>query len=72
MCLAIPGKIISINNGKAIVDYATEKREAIAKGIHVKKGDYVLVQFGMVIEKLPKKEARQAIKNWKTMHSPPR
>lgn len=56
MCLAIPGKIVSIKEGKAVIDYGREKREAIAKGIDVKEGDYVLVQFGIVAEKLSKEE----------------
>ncbi len=52
MCLAKQGKIISVENGKAIVDFAGQKQEAIAKDIKVKKGDKVLIQFGVVIEKL--------------------
>ena len=71
MCLAIPGKIIALKNGKAVIDYSTEKREAIVKGIDVHEGDYVLVQFGIVIEKLPEQEALNAIKNWKELNSQP-
>ena len=71
MCLAIPGKVISIKDGKAIIDCSTEKREAIAKDIAVSPGDYVLVQFGIVVEKLPEKEAKKAIKNWKELNSQP-
>jgi len=71
MCLAIPGKVLAVKDGKALVDYSTEKREVISKGIEVKPGEYVLVQFGMVVEKLPEKEARKAIKNWKELNSQP-
>ena len=63
MCLAIPGKIVSVNKGKVIVDYSGEKREAIVKGIKVKKDDYVLVQMGMVVQKLEQKEVDELIKN---------
>ncbi len=69
MCLATPGKVVSVKDGRVIIDYATEKREAIAKGITVHPGDYVLVQFGMIIEKLPEQEAKQAIRNWKELNS---
>jgi len=69
MCLAIPGKVVSVKDGKAVIDYTTEKREVIAKGVTVQPGDYVLVQFGMVIEKLPEQEAKRAIKNWKELNS---
>ncbi len=52
MCLAIKGKVVEVKDGKALIDYKGEQREAIAKDIKVKKGDEVLVQFGIVIEKL--------------------
>ncbi len=71
MCLAIPGKIVSLNNGQALIDYSGEKRTAIAKGMVVNKGDYVLVQFGVVVQKLGKKEALEAIKNYSQLNSLP-
>ena len=57
----MPGKIISIHEGKAIIDYGSERREAIAKGSNAKEGDYVLVQFGIVSEIINEKEAKKAI-----------
>lgn len=72
MCLAIPGQIVSLDKGLAIVDYRSEKREAIAKGIEVAVGDFVLVQFGMVVEKLDPLEAKTALKEWEAMQTPPR
>lgn len=64
MCLAIPGKIIKIEKGSAIVDYGTEKRKAklVEKGYFV--GDYVLVQTGIVAKKIAKQEAIESIKEW--------
>ena len=55
MCLAKQGKIISVENGKAIVEFKEGKTEAIAKDIKLKKGDEVLVQFGIVIQKISQK-----------------
>jgi len=52
MCLAIQGKVLEAKNGKVLIDCKGEKRAAIAKDIKVEKGDQVLVQFGIVIEKL--------------------
>ena len=52
MCLATKGKVVEVKEGKVIIDYSGEKREAIAKDIKVRKGDNVLVQFGVIIEKL--------------------
>ena len=59
MCLAVPGKIISIDKEKVIVDYQTEKREArlVEEGYHI--GDYVLVQGKIVIQKVPEEEVQQ-------------
>ena len=71
MCLAIPGKVVSLRNSIAIIDCLTEKKEAIVKGIAVKPGDYVLVQFGMVAQKLSEKDASEAIRNWKELNSQP-
>ena len=70
MCLAIPGKVVLIQDGKALVDYSGEKHEAIAKGIDIHIGDYVLVQFGMVVEKLNKEEALKAMENMKSLLNP--
>ena len=52
MCLAIQGKVLKVENGKATVECKHQKIEAIAKDIQIKKGDDVIVQFGIVIEKL--------------------
>ncbi|MFH1212292.1 MAG: HypC/HybG/HupF family hydrogenase formation chaperone [Candidatus Woesearchaeota archaeon] len=61
MCLAIPGKVIELKGKKATVDYETEKREADNSLINSKKGDYVLVSGGFVVEIIPEEKARKAI-----------
>ena len=53
MCLATYGKVVAVKEGQAVIDCNGTKREAIAKGINIKKGDFVLVQFGVVIQKIP-------------------
>jgi len=65
MCLAVPGKIIEIKNGVATVDYGIEKRKGkiIEKGFNL--GDYVIIQGGVVIEKIEKKEAEDALENYR-------
>ena len=64
MCLAIPGKIVSIKGNMATVDYGPEKREADCSFIKTKIGDYVIIQNKIVVEKIPEKEAIQALKTW--------
>lgn len=64
VCLAIPGKIIEINNNKehAIVDYGDgTKRKTNVTLVDIKIGDYVLVHAGFAIEVLNKKEAEETL-----------
>ena len=64
MCLAIPGKIIEIDNKKeiAVVDYGKgTKRKANVSLVNVKLGEYVLVHAGFAIEKLNEKEAQETL-----------
>lgn len=65
MCLAIPGKVKSINGEKLMVEYPTETRQALAGGIPLKVGDYVLIQMGIAIKVVTKKEALESWKAWK-------
>ncbi|HCA67576.1 MAG: Hydrogenase maturation factor [Parcubacteria group bacterium GW2011_GWC2_44_17] len=57
MCLAIPGKIISIKNNIAQVKYSKETRSVKIVSGNYKIGDYVIAQARMIIEKVPKKQA---------------
>jgi hydrogenase expression/formation protein HypC len=66
MCLAIPGKIVEIKNKTAIVQYPKERREVMLDPhLHVKKGDYVLVQMGIIMQKISKKKAFESQAAWK-------
>jgi len=59
MCLAIPGKIVKLKGGKAIIDYNGELREASVIEGKFKAGDYVIVQGKIIIEKVPKAQIRK-------------
>ncbi|OGS19667.1 MAG: hypothetical protein A2219_05015 [Elusimicrobia bacterium RIFOXYA2_FULL_50_26] len=63
MCLAIPGKIISIGkNHTAEVDFGGVTRAAqldLLPG--AKKGDYVIVHAGFAIQKLTEKDALETL-----------
>jgi hydrogenase expression/formation protein HypC len=67
MCLAIPGKIIEINGEDAIVVYGKERRNARLINSEIKVGDYVVVQNKLILQKVPSKQAHEAIKLWKTV-----
>ena len=64
MCLAIPGKVIKIEDGEATVNYGKENRKARLVNSEIKEGDYVVVQSNLIIQKVPEEEAIEAIKTW--------
>lgn len=60
MCLAIPGKIVSIENQQAVVDFDGVKKEVnISLVGDVKKGEHVIVHAGFAIEKVDKKRKNE-------------
>ncbi|MBS3136605.1 HypC/HybG/HupF family hydrogenase formation chaperone [Candidatus Woesearchaeota archaeon] len=68
MCLAVPGKVVGIKDSKATVDYISEKREGqILEGSY-RKGDYVIIQGGIVIGKIPEAEAKKAIELFNSLN----
>ena len=64
MCLAIPGKVIKIDGRQATVKYPQVIRPALIGDIVPKIGDYVLVQMGIVIQKMSKKDADLSLSSW--------
>ncbi|MBD3202785.1 HypC/HybG/HupF family hydrogenase formation chaperone [Candidatus Woesearchaeota archaeon] len=62
MCLAVPGKVIKINDDKAVVDFDGIKKEVSVMLVEPKIDDYVLVHAGFAIEILDKEKAKQGIK----------
>lgn len=61
MCLAVPGKIIKIENTIATVDYGSEQRTAKLITDEFKEGEYAVVQGGIVAIKIDEEEAKKAL-----------
>ena len=61
MCVALPGKVISIKEGYATVDFSGNQVEAYTGLVDVETGDYVLVHAGCVIQKMKQQEAEEII-----------
>ena len=59
MCLAIPGKIIAINNQLATVDFNGIEKEINISLVDVKIGEYVMVHAGFAIEKMDDEYAKE-------------
>ena len=65
MCLAIPGKIISIDDDQAVIDYNGETRTAgTALLPNVAVGEYVIVSAKMIMQKVPEDEAKKTLELW--------
>lgn len=62
MCLAVPGKILSIDDYKGLVEIGNMKREVFIHLIpDVKVGQYVLVHAGCAIQTIDEEEAAKTL-----------
>lgn len=62
MCIAIPGKVIEIGRGEALVDFnGIEQRVNTYLVDDLYIGDYVLVHIGCAIEKINKEIAKETL-----------
>lgn len=63
MCLAIPSKIIEINDQMGIIDVAGVKREASLLLLEEPRvGDWVIVHAGFAIQKLDEAAAQESLR----------
>ncbi|TPH39703.1 HypC/HybG/HupF family hydrogenase formation chaperone [Helicobacter pylori] len=69
MCLAIPSKVIAINDNVVLLETLGVQREASLDlmGESVKVGDYVLLHIGYVMSKIDEKEALESIALYQQM-----
>ncbi len=66
MCLAYPGKIRSIKNDLAVVNFDGIEKEVNVSLVNAKKGDYVIVHAGFAIEVMDKKTGKEGQKIFKS------
>lgn len=64
MCLAIPGEVIKIEGRKVWVKYPGITNVAMVVDDEIKVGDMVMVQMGIVVRKLSKKQAKEMRAGW--------
>jgi hydrogenase expression/formation protein HypC len=73
MCLAIPGKIVSISGDEPLtrmgrIDFSgVMKQASLAYVPEVKIGDYVIVHVGFALSKVDEDEAHKAFEYLKKM-----
>jgi hydrogenase expression/formation protein HypC len=66
MCLAVPGKVESIDFPFATVDFnGTKKKVRIDLLDDLKVGDYVLVHVGFAIQKMDEEDVKELENIWK-------
>ncbi|MCL2102414.1 MAG: HypC/HybG/HupF family hydrogenase formation chaperone [Syntrophorhabdaceae bacterium] len=62
MCLAIPARILSINDTSAVIDLAGAQRETSIMLLEsAAVGDWVLVHAGFAIEKITEEDAKHTL-----------
>ena len=61
MCIAVPGKVVSIENNFAQVDYSGNLMKVNIGLVEPNVGDYVLVHAGCAIEVMDKGMAQEII-----------
>lgn len=63
MCLAVPMKVISIEDGSAVAEIDGVRREASLMMLNeeIKPGDYILIHAGFAISRLDEKEAAETL-----------
>ncbi|HOW34999.1 MAG TPA: HypC/HybG/HupF family hydrogenase formation chaperone [Candidatus Omnitrophota bacterium] len=68
MCLAVPGKVISMTGGELFSRKGKVEFNGIIKEVslayvpEIRVGDYVMVHVGFAISKVDEKEAKQVFK----------
>ncbi len=70
MCVAIPGKVVSISNNTAVLDFLGVQKEVSVELLEdINIGDYLLVHAGCAIQKMVPDEAEETIKLFKELES---
>lgn len=59
MCLAIPGKVVEIEEGRIVLEYPGEVREVEMSLVDLVVGDYVIVSGGVIVTKVGEERARK-------------
>ncbi len=67
MCVAVPGKVLEINDNSAVVDINGTRLKADVTLIPARIGDYVLVHAGCALEVLKEETALEMIQLFKDL-----
>jgi len=65
VCLAVPGKIISVSGDVGNIDFGGVVRQANLTMVEANIGDWVVVHAGFAIETMDEEEAMKTLELWK-------
>ena len=64
MCLAISGKIVSINDDIAEIDFGGVMKKANVSMVDANVGDWAVIHAGFAIEVMDEDDAQETIRLW--------
>lgn len=64
MCLAIPGKVVSIVGDTGDIDFGGVIKQTNLSMVEANIGDWVVIHAGFAIEVMDDEEAEETIKLW--------
>lgn len=64
MCLAIPGKVLSLDGQYGEVDFGGVSKRVNLSMVDVSPGDYVVVHAGFAIQTMDEEEAKETLSLW--------
>jgi hydrogenase maturation factor len=67
MCISKPQLVLDYSDGFATVEFLGKKKE-VKSFKPLKPGEYVLSQANVVVQKLPKEQAEEMLKEWRELN----
>jgi hydrogenase assembly chaperone HypC/HupF len=64
MCLTVPAKVLEVHGAKAVVTSRGWTREVDTSHIKTRVGEFLLVQGGVAMMKIDRKEAEEILEAW--------
>jgi hydrogenase expression/formation protein HypC len=71
MCLGVPGRVVSVRDAVAVVDFWGVRREVCLDIVDepVQPGDYILNHVGFAIRRIPQEDIAQTLALYETLLS---
>lgn len=64
MCLSFPARVVDVQDFLVFVDYGDNRIEPVINNMveDLKPGDYVVISYGMILQKISKEEYEEMMK----------